>query len=598
MERFTRLIFIGLAVFLAWRYIPQILNGNKDVVQPIGVGATETAVYNVSTEAPQKCELKGNHFTAQFSTRGAALVDLMLTGDPRYTEGGKESELTSVPGSAPDRFALHDDWRALGTTGDNAQVESDVTDWKIAEHDGSSCTFQYEDERVRLTKTFRTGQGPYEIVAQSTIENLSDKNRVHRLGIENTAWRTHHETDSHFGRQSPLTTEVACGLQGGKLVRKSISDFAPKDFEKPEFEKGWFVERGAIEFAANSNSYFAQAIVPLAGPAAPACGLQIEERWYHTQYAEKTKDPAYGAMYRSRLIYPSKELAPHEKSSYEILAYLGPKDRNVLAHAAGGQHQLSELINLGMFAPISKQLVAFLILVHRAIGNWGIAIVVLTFCVRLVLFPLTWKQIKSMISMRQLKPEIDEINRKFKDDPQQKQLATMEVYRKNGVNPLKGCLPVLVQMPVWWALYSVLQTAVELYHTPFLWFPDLSAPDKLYVLPIVIGATSFVQQKLMPQQGDPQQQKMMLYMMPAVFTVMMLFLPAGLGIYMLTNSVLGIAQQQAVEYFAPKGPKGPKGPGNGIEVREIKPDEERAGKKGREQRKISSSMPAQLKGGS
>ncbi len=167
----------------------------------------------------------------------------------------------------------------------------------------------------------------------------------------------------------------------------------------------------------------------------------------------------------------------------------------------------------------------------------------------------------------------------------------MEVYRKNGVNPFGGCLPVLVQMPVWWALYSVLQTAVELYHTPFLWFRDLSAPDPFFVLPVVIGAASFVQQKLMPQQVDMAQQKMMLYFMPALFTVMMLFLPSGLGIYMLTNSILGIVQQQAVERFAPRTPD--------IEVREKDGagDKTATGKKD-QQRKLAGTLPAKLKGGS
>jgi YidC/Oxa1 family membrane protein insertase len=208
-----------------------------------------------------------------------------------------------------------------------------------------------------------------------------------------------------------------------------------------------------------------------------------------------------------------------------------------------------------------------------------------------LLFPLTWKQIKSMVSMRRLKPDIDEINRKFKDEPQQKQVAMMEVYRKNGVNPFSGCLPVVVQMPVWWALYTVLQTAVELYHTPFLWFRDLSAPDPFFVLPVVIGGTSFVQQKLMPQQADLAQQKMMLYFMPALFTVMMLFLPSGLGIYMLTNSILGIVQQQAVERFAPKATE--------VQVREKDGSEDKkpSGKKAG-QRKLPGTLPAKLKGGS
>jgi YidC/Oxa1 family membrane protein insertase len=193
--------------------------------------------------------------------------------------------------------------------------------------------------------------------------------------------------------------------------------------------------------------------------------------------------------------------------------------------------------------------------------------------------------------MRKFKPQIDEINRKFKDDPQQKQVATMELYRKNGVNPFGGCLPMLVQLPVWWALYSVLQTAVELYHTPFLWFQDLSAPDPYFILPIVIGAASFVQQRMMPQQADMAQQKMMLYFMPALFTVMMLFLPSGLGIYMLTNSVLGIVQQQAVERLAPRTPQ--------IEVREQGPagDKPPQGKND-PKRKLSGSVPAKLKGGS
>jgi len=590
MDSVTRWIFIAVAGVLAWIYIPKLFGGGSESVQPIGIGRTETAEHRIGAGAPEKCELHGKRFTASFSARGAALVDYYTTEDPRYMERGKPMELATVPGSAPERFDLLFDWRALGTTGAEAQMAYDVVDWHIDARDETSCTFSYADERVKLTKVFRVGEGPYELFTRATIENVSDRARAHRLGIENTAWRTHAETDSHFGRQSPFTTEIACG-HDGKLERKTLSDFGPKDFDKPEFEKGWFMVRGSIEFAANANAYFAQAVVPLAAPAAPACGLQVEERWYRNRYHDKTKDPDYGAMYRSRLIYPQKELAPHEQATYEIAAYYGPKDREVLGRALGGQHHLSELINLGMFAAVSKVLVLFLIKLHEIVGNWGLAIIALTVCVKVLLFPLTWKSIKSSVAMRKFKPQIDEINRKFKDDPQQKQVATMELYRKNGVNPFGGCLPMLVQLPVWWALYSVLQTAVELYHTPFLWFHDLSAPDPYFILPIVIGAASFVQQRMMPQQADMAQQKMMLYFMPALFTVMMLFLPSGLGIYMLTNSVLGILQQQAVERFAPRAPQ--------IEVREQGPagDKPPQGKND-PKRKLSGSVPAKLKGGS
>jgi YidC/Oxa1 family membrane protein insertase len=129
----------------------------------------------------------------------------------------------------------------------------------------------------------------------------------------------------------------------------------------------------------------------------------------------------------------------------------------------------------------------------------------------------------------------------------------MELWRKHKVNPLGGCLPALVQMPIWFALYATLQTAVEFYHTKFLWFADLSAPDKYFILPFVLGVTMIVQQRIVPQQGmDPMQQKMMTWLMPGVFTVMMLFLPAALGVYMLTNSVLGITQQLVMEKLFPR----------------------------------------------
>jgi YidC/Oxa1 family membrane protein insertase len=157
--------------------------------------------------------------------------------------------------------------------------------------------------------------------------------------------------------------------------------------------------------------------------------------------------------------------------------------------------------------------------------------------------------------MRRLKPEIDALNAKFKEDPQAKNVAMMELWRKNKVNPLGGCLPALVQMPIWFALYATLQTAVEFYHTPFLWFRDLSAPDPFYVLPLVLGAAMIAQQRIVPQQGmDPVQAKMMMWLMPGVFTVMMLFLPAALGVYMLTNSLLGITQQLVTEKLYPRGP--------------------------------------------
>jgi YidC/Oxa1 family membrane protein insertase len=211
------------------------------------------------------------------------------------------------------------------------------------------------------------------------------------------------------------------------------------------------------------------------------------------------------------------------------------------------------VLNLGTFATIARYLVRYLYFLYGLVKSWGWAIVLLTVTVRVALFPLSLSGIKNSKAMRDLKPQMDAIREKFKDDTAQQGLATQELMRKNGVNPVVGCAPMLLQMPVWWALYTALQTAVELYHVPFgPVIPDLSAPGRFLIIPIVLGASSFLQQKLMPAQGDPAQQKMMMYMMPGIFTFMMLFLPAGLGVYMVTNSVLAIAQQLIVEQYMKK----------------------------------------------
>jgi YidC/Oxa1 family membrane protein insertase len=376
--------------------------------------------------------------------------------------------------------------------------------------------------------------------------------------VHSDAWRTHHEVTPGTFKQSPLVTQVECVSNDGNATRLTHGDFEPSDFENKEHfpvnsRNGgdWYEAPGVADVAAVSNVYFTQSLVPLSSPGkSPVCQAQIEDRYDWRRYSQLSDDPNGGSLYHVRLAYPEVTLEPGKTASYALTSFTGPLERSLLASAAGGQHRLDQLIDLGFFSAIAKVLVAFLLKVYGLVGNWGIAIMILTITARTLLFPLALPSIKGMIKMRELKPEIDALNERFKDDAQAKGLAQMELWRKHNVNPLKGCLPQLASMPVWFALYRTLQTAVELYNIPFLWFPDLSSADPLYILPFIIGATSFLQQKLMPPQGDPAQQKMMLYFMPAMFTVFMLFLPAGLGVYMFTNGVLGILQQQGVEWHA------------------------------------------------
>jgi YidC/Oxa1 family membrane protein insertase len=497
----------------------------------------------------EMCTIHGNRFEAELSSRGAGLTHFHLT-DPRYAQSSGADMSTT-----PD----HERWRNLRTLFRQAgappspddQVKYDRFDWKLEPpQEPESCRFSYADDRVQIVKTISAGARPFELDVATTLTNLSDVPKRHAQTIEAFAYRQNAEVKGKLGRVSPFQTGLECA-RGDDVERKAKDD---KAFKQPPF---WFGQPLVDRYAAISNYYFAQALVPLGvapGEAGdkPACAV-LAEQWYGND--QKADDDAAGDIYHARLEYPARTLQPHESATYRQIAFFGPKERDVLAKAAGGQPRLQDLINLGTFSIIAKFLVTIItwIHAHMAFGNWGIAIIVLTIGLRVCLFPLTWKQIQSTIAMRRLKPEIDALNAKFKDDAQAKNLAMMELWRKNKVNPLGGCLPALVQMPIWFALYATLQTAVEFYHSKFLWFTDLSAPDKFFILPIVLGAAMILQQRIVPQQGmDPMQAKLMMYLMPGVFTVMMLFLPAALGVYMLTNSMLGISQQLAVEKLFPR----------------------------------------------
>jgi YidC/Oxa1 family membrane protein insertase len=502
------------------------------------------------------CTIEGNRFRAELSSRGAGVTHFFLT-DARYARSAAD-DMSTTPDIERWRN-LRTEFRTTpgGPAQPDEQVRFDRFDWKLERLGSSGCRFTYADDAVQIVKTVTADERPFELAVETTLTNLADSPKKHATTIEAFAWRTNGDIKGHFGRVSPFQTTLECA-RAGDVKRKSKDDDA---FKKPPF---WFEEPLDDRYAAIANYYFAQAIVPLdAAPGStgdkPACGIVAEPWW---SVGQKPDDDKAGDIYHARLSYPERTLAPHESATYRQTAFFGPKERDVLAKAAGGWPRLGDLINLGTFSPVAKVLVTIIAWIHAHVtfGNWGLAIIALTLGLRLALFPLTWKQIQSTIAMRQLKPEIDALNEKFKDDAQAKNLAMMELWRKHKVNPLGGCLPAVVQMPIWFALYATLQTAVEFYHTKFLWFSDLSAPDPVFALPLVLGAAMIVQQRIVPQQGmDPVQAKMMTWLMPGVFTVMMLFLPAALGIYMLTNSVLGITQQLVIEKVFPRAGGRPSG---------------------------------------
>jgi len=567
MERgnLGRWLLIAAGIFLFIRFGTNFMGDDKKVPQPIGVADEPVAVAAPTTRAPEAlCDLWGERFHAQLTTHGASLKHYQLT-PAKYRKDGKPIDISTTPDQEQYQQLRFNFSNQLEKS-DERQVDPDAIDWSLVKSDGKTCEFSYRDDKVELTKIVKVNARPYELDVSATVTNRANRPLKHELTVHSDAWRYQHEVKAGAFRQSPLVTQIECVAADGKTSRLTAADFEPKDFENKELfptnsrnSGSWLENPSPPALAAVSNVYFTQSLVPLSAPSkSPVCQGQIQER-YSPAYGSVDKDPNGGALYRVRLAYPAVTLDPGQSATYALTSFSGPMERSLLANAAGGDHRLDQLIDLGYFSPIAKVLVAFLLKVHGIIGNWGVAIMLLTITARTLLFPLTLPSIKGMIKMRELKPEIDALNERFKDDAQAKGLAQMELWKKHNVNPLKGCLPQMASMPVWFALYRTLQTAVELYNIPFLWFPDLSSADKLYILPFIIGGTSFLQQRLMPPQGDPAQQKMMQYFMPAMFTVFMLFLPAGLGVYMFTNGVLGILQQQGVEWHARRNLRNAKG---------------------------------------
>lgn len=309
-------------------------------------------------------------------------------------------------------------------------------------------------------------------------------------------------------------TDKAIALVGGKLVEQKMEAIASKTITLEDAEWAGFVNHYFVSLMVSGQEKESVVMGPVGGVPV----VRVDE-------------PVEGAA-----------------AKYKVL--LGPKDPKILA--ATGNH-LDRVLDFGWFWFIAIPLLYLLRLFESVTGNWGVAIIVLTVLVKVSTIPLTRVQYRSMQKMQRLQPDLERLRERNKEDPSAMQREMMELYRKHGVNPFSGCVPMLLQIPIFVGLYNALLNAIELRHAPFVgWINDLSAPDWLAiagihipVLVILMGASMLVQQWMTPAQGDPTQRRMMMFM-PVVFTAMFLNFPSGLVLYWLVNNVISVAQQYAV----------------------------------------------------
>ncbi len=303
--------------------------------------------------------------------------------------------------------------------------------------------------------------------------------------------------------------------------------------EKDKFQKVAFgdMDKNKTPYPKNSDDgwvamlqhYFFSAWLPKNG----------SPREFYTRHLD-------GGLYAAGVIVPVGSIAPGQSATLTVPLYAGPEEHEKLAKIAPG---LDLTIDFGWLTIIAVPLFVVLSWIQNWVGNWGVAIILLTILIKLLFYPLSQASYRSMGKMRVLAPKMQKLKEQYGSDRQRLQQAMMEMYKTEKINPLGGCLPIVVQIPVFIALYWTILASVELRHAPFmLWIQDLSTPDPWYVLPVLMGATMLIQTKLNPEPPDPVQAKIM-KIMPLAFSVFFFFFPAGLVLYWLVNNVLSIMQQ-------------------------------------------------------
>ena len=431
-------------------------------------------------------------FRAELSSRGGTLRSFHLK--EYLDDEGQPLDLLKDTGG----------YRALaiGSDGDyglsNQNFQVHGADLRLSGEDSkSSLAFSFEGEGVSVKRTYTFTSDSYAFELTDRVEGLPSYSVTlgSDLGIDDKASRYHHV--------------------GPVLLMDSDRDsFTPRKLKEPK------VFTGNLKWIALEGKYFFSALVP-------------REPMARADVWKQQDQPTIAFTGR-----------PGEQS---FLVYAGPKRRYELMELGVG---LEHIVDFGFFSIIAVPIFWLLKQFYALTGNYGWAIIFLTIVIRVPFIPLVGKGQRSMKKMQSVQPLVLEIKNKYKNNPERMNQEVMGLYKKHKVNPLGGCLPLLLQLPVFFALYKVLLIAIELRGAAWLfWITDLSVKDPFYVLPVIMGGTMFLQQKMTPTAGDPKQQKILQWM-PVIFTFMFLSFPSGLVLYWLINNLLAIGQQ----YFINKKP--------------------------------------------
>ncbi|CCH48655.1 membrane protein insertase YidC [Pseudodesulfovibrio piezophilus] len=389
----------------------------------------------------------------------------------------------------------------------------DGNDIALSETDGTkTLTFTGDVHGYRIQRVLTFHADTYLIEENTTVTNLNT------TGVDGSVSFTAAAKSMSADGNRYNPTKIA---YENSETRKEESD-------REDLQKEGLTATDGLKWGVIESNYFMFAIVPENNDTSLSAGYQ---------------DDVFRMAVNQKATF-----VPNVAKSFKASYFLGPTNRQMLAKMP---HQLGDAINFGWFDFLAKPMLIGLNFFYDYVGNYGVAIILLTLVIKLIFWPLSQKSYGSMEQMKKLQPMVAKLREKYGDDKQRLNQETMALYKTYKVNPMGGCLPMVVQIPVFFGLYKALLGAVELRHAPFIahlpftdlpWLADLSAKDPYYISPIIMGASMFLQQRMTPSAGDPTQQKIML-IMPLVFTFMFLQFPSGLVIYWLLNNLLSIGQQ-------------------------------------------------------
>ena len=543
-QKLFLIIAILLSVFLLWdkwafRNTPQPLNNIAEQTSGNTIDQINTIVANTSDansdvpdfafqEVSSDIEVYGSSeqqpyttvttdlLTVEISHKGGAIQNAYLNSYP--SELGSETNFQLLSNKKGSAFRAHSGLKGSATNSlptHESMFNSQKSNYGLV-GETLSVPFTWENENgIDVTKTYYFQRGSHVVEIDYVINNNSNN----AIGARSYVFLERDSLDQSNMMMPTFTGGIVYDKDSDSVQKNSFDDWSDFDNDTSKNTIGGWI--------AIVQQYFVAAWIP-----------NQNEKQEHQSYVGKNDN-----LYKLRSV--GQQMTINSGSSVSVSQnklYVGPKEYGNIEKVATG---LNYSLDYGWLDILADPLSWIIHKVNDFVGSWGWSIIIITFLIKLAFNPLSEKSYRSMAGMRKLAPRLEKIKASYGDDRQKMGQKTMELYKKEKINPASGCLPILVQIPVFIAFYWMLLDTVELRQMPFLYLPDLSAQDPYYILPLLMGASMFIQQKLNPPPADPMQAKIMMSL-PFVFTIFFLWFPSGLVLYWVVNNTLSIAQQWTI----------------------------------------------------